>query len=276
MFDCQVACSFLGMGLSIGYQRLLSTLFDIEVDKEETRSDWLQRPLTEAQKIYAAVDVVYLEEIYRLLENRLQEQHKFDWVLEDCEAQAKAACVEEDFQLSYLQRFKQSWKLRPRNLSVLQALSAWREDVCRQRDMPRNFLLHNHSMMAIAMKPAFNMRDLSAVERIRGRTLSNEGKDILEVIKTAWDRPPEEYPEPPPRPLSAQWSKKVKQLKAVINETAERHGLAPEMLVRRKDLEQLIRSGMHDGNFVLPQELAGWREAVVGEALLKSLQGESD
>ncbi|MCW8886846.1 MAG: ribonuclease D [Motiliproteus sp.] len=272
MFDCQVACSFLGMGLSIGYQRLLATLFEVEVDKEETRSDWLQRPLTDSQKIYAAIDVVYLETIYQLLEQRLREQNKYDWVLEDCQTQAEAACEEEDYQLSYLQRFKQSWKLRPQNLAVLQALSAWREAECRQRDMPRNFLLHNHSMMAIAMKPPFSMSELSAVERMRGRSLSNDGKTILEIVKKAWGRPAEEYPLPPPRPLPAQWSKRLKSLKALINETAERLELAPEMLVRRKDLEKLTRSGMDDGCFELPAELMGWRKGVIGEALVQRLK----
>ena len=54
LFDTQTACAFLGLGLSVGYQRLLNTLFELDVDKHETRSDWLQRPLTQSQQRYAA------------------------------------------------------------------------------------------------------------------------------------------------------------------------------------------------------------------------------
>ncbi|MEH6814288.1 MAG: ribonuclease D [Motiliproteus sp.] len=271
LFDTQVACAFLGMGLSIGYQRLLDTLFCLEVDKEETRSDWLQRPLTESQKIYAAVDVVYLEVIYDLLLSRLNEQQKYPWVLEDCQRQTDAAMESDDLELSYLQRFKQSWKLKSRQLSVLKALSTWREVECRKRDMPRNFLLHNQSVMDIAINPPFSMRELSSVERMRGKTVSSYGEQLLALVSEAWNVPEREYPEPPPRPLPGNWNKRVKELKVLINATAERMELSPEMLVRRKDLEKLIRSGLNGGDFELPEELCGWRQAVISEQLLAQL-----
>ncbi len=272
MFDCQVACAFLGMGLSIGYQRLLEQQLGVEVDKEETRSDWLQRPLTESQKLYAAKDVIYLKTIYQQLEAELRTQDKYSWVLEECRQLTDAAMAPEDIENSYQQRFKQAWKLRPRQLSVLKALSTWREEQARERDMPRNFLLHNNSMMAIAMRPPGNMRELSMVERVRGRTLSEDGKQLLKLVKDSWEVDPEAYPEQPPRPLSASWSKQLKPLKELVRVTAEELNLAPEILVRRKDLEQLVRSGMESGEFSLPEELRGWRRGVIGQPLLERLQ----
>ncbi len=272
LFDTQVACSFLGMGLSIGYQRLLDSLFSLEVGKEETRSDWLQRPLTESQKRYAAIDVVYLEVIYDLLATRLNEQGKYAWLIEDCRRLTDAVMRDEDPELSYLQRFKQSWKLKSRQLAVLKSLSAWREVECRKRDMPRNFLLHNQTIMAMATQPPFSLRELSSAERMRGKIISTDGKQLLEIVSEAWNLPVEDYPDAPPRPLPGNWSKRVKELKGLINATAERMELAPEMLVRRKDLEALVRSGINGGKFALPEELLGWRQMVIGEPLLEQLQ----
>lgn len=271
LFDTQVACSFIGLGLSIGYQRLLQQEFGIELDKEETRSDWLQRPLTDAQKHYAALDVVYLEQVYQWIAKQLREQDKYPWVLQECERLAQAQLQTEDYQLSYLQRFKQGWKLRPQQLAVLQSLSAWREDQARERDMPRNFLLHNNSIMAIAQRPPRNMRELSKVERIRGKLLQTDGRQLLSLIQEAVELPDEQCPMAPPRPLPPQTTKLSKQLKAEVNKIAEAQGLAPELLLKRKDLEAMIRDSQQ-GVFALPEGLQGWREALLAEPLLNILK----
>lgn len=271
LFDTQIACAFIGLGLSIGYQRLLKQEFDVELEKEQTRSDWLQRPLTEAQKHYAALDVVYLTDLYFWIETQLKAGNKYDWVMEECQRLADSYSLEENFQLSYLQRFKQGWKLKPKQLSVLQALSAWREEQARERDMPRNFLLHNSSIMAMAQRAPRNMKDLSNVERMRGRFLQTDGKTLLVIIDEAANRALEDCPAPPPRPLPADMAKQVKQLKAKVSQTAEELDVAPELLVRKKDLEQLVRNAQQE-RWELPQDMQGWRETVISKPLLEILQ----
>lgn len=271
LFDTQIACAFLDMGLSIGYQRLLNTLYDIELDKDETLSDWLQRPLTAAQQRYAALDVVYLELLYEQLATQLKAEGKYQWVLEDCAQLALAALDEGDPSQSYLQRFKQGWKLTPKQLAVLQTLSTWREIESRKQDMPRSFLLHNNAIMAMAQRPPGSLKALSQVERMRHRTVNRHGQLLLDMMETAWQQDEQSCPSAPPRPLPTAEAKKVKRLKQRVNETAKRLSLAPEVLVRRKDLEQLIRNGI-SGEYQLPQGLQGWRQTVIGEPLLALLR----
>jgi hypothetical protein len=43
LIDTQVLAAFCGHGLSIGYQRLVGLELGIELEKSETRTDWLQR-----------------------------------------------------------------------------------------------------------------------------------------------------------------------------------------------------------------------------------------
>ncbi len=271
LFDTQVACAFLDMGLSIGYQRLLNTLYGIELDKEETLSDWLQRPLTAAQQRYAALDVVYLELLYQQLATQLKAEGKYEWVLEECEMLALSALDEGDPAQSYLQRFKQGWKLTPKQLAVLKALSSWRETESRKQDMPRSFLLHNNAVMAMALRPPRSLKALSQVERMRRRTVNQHGQLLLDMMDQAWQQDEQNCPPAPPRPLPTAEAKKVKRLKQLVNQTAERLALAPEVLVRRKDLEQLIRNGI-SGEYQLPQGLQGWRQTVIGEPLLALLR----
>ncbi|RDE22653.1 ribonuclease D [Motiliproteus coralliicola] len=266
LFDTQTACAFLGLGLSVGYQRLLSTLFGLEVDKQETRSDWLQRPLTESQCHYAAEDVVFLELIYQRLLPRLEAESKFDWVLEECGYAAAEALAPPQMDNYYL-RFKQAWKLRQEQLSVLYTLSGWREREARERDMPRNFVLHNSSLQSIATRLPGSMGALSKVERIRGRTLSKDGKTLLELVKQGLERDDQARIPAPERPLPSRCGAQLKQLKALVNERAEVLDIAPELMVKRKDMEALVRSQLDTGEAVLPAGLQGWRQQVIGNAL---------
>ena len=55
LFDTQIAAAFAGMGLGISYRALVAELAGVELDKGETRSDWMRRPLTTSQCSYAEI-----------------------------------------------------------------------------------------------------------------------------------------------------------------------------------------------------------------------------
>ena len=83
LVDTQVACAMLGQPLQMGYHTTVQWLFEIEVDKEQTRSNWCRRPLTESQLHYAAMDVVLLPEMYETLRARLEEKGRWAWLEEE-------------------------------------------------------------------------------------------------------------------------------------------------------------------------------------------------
>jgi len=83
LFDTQLACAFLDGAYSISYQQIVKDMMGIIVDKKETRTNWLKRPLTDAQLVYAASDVEFLLEIYEWQEQKLQESNKYAWLEED-------------------------------------------------------------------------------------------------------------------------------------------------------------------------------------------------
>ena len=83
IFDTQLANAFLGGSYSIGYQDLVIDKIDLKVDKDETRSNWLRRPLTDSQLRYAASDVEFLSDLYMELEEKLISENKIDWFYEE-------------------------------------------------------------------------------------------------------------------------------------------------------------------------------------------------
>ena len=78
LFDTQLANAFLDSEYSISYQGLVEKKLDIVLDKKETRSNWLRRPLSDAQLKYAALDVEYLIHLYKIQKNELSKSCKLE------------------------------------------------------------------------------------------------------------------------------------------------------------------------------------------------------
>ena len=65
LFDTQIANSFLDGDFAISYQGLVKQELGITLEKDETRSNWIRRPLSDSQLKYAALDVEYLIHLYK-------------------------------------------------------------------------------------------------------------------------------------------------------------------------------------------------------------------
>jgi len=271
IFDTQIAAGFLGWGFSMGYQRLVEYALDVKLEKGETTSDWLQRPLTAAQEHYAALDVAYLPVLCQQQMSELNTRGMTEWVQEETALLLQQTPDSDPSGTAYYQRFSQAWKLPPEKLAALRDLTAWRERICRQRDVPRNRVLRNNALLDIVNKWPKDLRALSRVEDIRMQQVKQDGEVILGYLKTAAQSAVAKPPESIDRPLSYQWNKPLKVLKAMARSKAEELNIAPEILLRKKDLDALIRTE-NQGEFSLPPSLSGWRKAVIGDALLEKLQ----
>lgn len=274
LFDTQLAAGYLNLGFSMGYSRLVQEVLGIDLPKGETRSDWLQRPLSETQVSYAAEDAVHLAELFSALRARLSDD-KYAWVLEDG-AELVAQLRREVQPDSLYREVKLAWKLSPQQLAVLRALCAWREREARLRDVPRNRILKEHALWPIAKSQPTNLAALARIDDMHPRTLRQDGETLLQLIKHAASLPAEQWPEPLPEPLPIEASGILKQLRAVGQAEGQRLGIAPELMLRKKTLEALLKSGYPDGPYTLPDSLRGWRRERMGQALLDSLAGAGD
>ena len=79
----QIANSLLGGSFSISYQALVKEKIGLVVSKDETRTNWLRRPLTESQLNYAAFDVYYLIDLYNLQREEFSKTNKLEWLEEE-------------------------------------------------------------------------------------------------------------------------------------------------------------------------------------------------
>lgn len=275
LFDTQLAAGYLNLGFSMGYSRLVQAVLNIELPKGETRSDWLQRPLSATQVSYAAEDVLHLAEVYAQLKAQLSAE-KYAWVLEDGAELVNNLRRETDPQQAYREA-KLAWKLSRQQLAVLQALCAWREEQARVRNQPRNRIIREHSLWPLARTQPDNLVALARIEDMHPKTVRQDGEFILQLIKQAAAKPPAEWPEALPEPLPLEAATLLKKLRAIGQREGERLNIAPELMLRKKTLEALLKTGYPHGPYQLPESLRGWRRELMGLALLDCLaaNGES-
>ena len=274
LFDTQLAAAYLNLGFSMGYSRLVQAVLNIELPKGETRSDWLQRPLTETQVSYAAEDVLHLAEVYNLLQQQLSAE-KNAWVLEDG-AELVANLGREIAPEDAYREAKLAWKLSRAQLAVLRELCAWREREARARNQPRNRIIREHSLWPLARTQPDNLVALARIDDMHPKTVRQDGEFLLQLIKRAAATPPQDWPEALPEPLPLEASSLLKKLRAIGQREGERLNIAPELMLRKKTLEALLKTGYPNGPYQLPDSLRGWRRELMGQALLDCLAGEGE
>ncbi|WP_341937863.1 ribonuclease D [Marinimicrobium sp. C2-29] len=273
VFDTQIGAAFAGYGFSIGYAGLVKAVLGVEIPKGETRSDWLQRPLSVAQKKYAALDVAHMLVVYGKLLQTLRESERLEWVRADCAelvANAKKSLEPNEYYL----KLGSAWKLHRRELAVLRRLCAWRETRARERDRPRNRLIKEAGLWELARSQPADLGQLQKLKEVPARTQADDGEALLAEIRAGREEPEELWPERLPPPLGRAEAPMMKALKRHVRELAEELELPPELLVRKREYEAIVRSGLNGDDHQLPERLKGWRYALLGEGLLAVAEAE--
>lgn len=265
LFDTQVGAALAGFGFSLSYQALVRECLGIEVEKEQTRSDWLRRPLSAEQCHYAALDIAHLPAVFERIAERLDKESRLAW----WEAEGQAALATSRDVIApeqYYLKLSAGWRLRGVQVAVLQQLCAWREVEARARNVPRGRILKDPQCLEIARVMPATLAELSGTPELHPQQVRLEGEKILALIAAARELPPNEYPIPVGEPLRRELGDRLKQLRQLVEARASELGVAPEILARKRDCEILLRTR------VLPESLHGWRREIIGQPLLALLE----
>lgn len=254
LVDTQIAESLLGPETAIGYRRLVQARCDVDIPKEETRSNWLERPLSPAQLDYAALDVVFLLPIWQQQRTALQALERLDWLDQECVSMsgARDAAVPERWYL----RNRQLWRLTPRQIEAYRRLAAWREREVRRRDTPRGWLAKDGVLFAVAEAMPKNRYELAAIDGVSASLVKREGDALLEAVKAAHQCDESALPPAVPVPTTPAFKQRMKALKQVVREQADTLALAPERLSNRSEMEALAGAHLTGNSLALP---TGWR-----------------
>lgn len=257
LFDSQLAHAFLTTDFSMSYARLVAHYCDVELDKGETRSNWLQRPLTDRQVHYAAEDVRYLVGIYHTQRRALEACGRLDWFFEDLAVQCR---YQPPYPERYYLNMKAAWRLDTRALARLRDLCRWREQEAMARNLPRNRVIRDENLLALAEAQVLSREVLFEL------LPQGVARRFGDAVRAAWagESPVEEPLEAPPQPLSQGQGKLVNALRDIGKGQAAQLGVAPELLARKRDVELALRS--HLAGAGLARFEQGWRSDLLRES----------
>ncbi len=265
VFDTQLGHALTHEDHQCSYASLVMGVFNVQLHKSETRTDWLKRPLSKAQLEYAADDVRYLLALYRHQLDELQAQGRSAWIQEECDHICNRSSNPASRLAQSWLRVKAKEQLRGIELAVLQAAAAWREQQAIARDKTRKRVLPDDILIRIAIEQPKNISHLKRIQSI-ARYLDMAALDSLsEDLSYAYAKPESEWPSLKRRQLTEPQSTALTKIMNRLRAKACELGISAAMLCNRKDAEKLIQ-GHRD-----LRVLTGWRLECIGAELLQLL-----
>lgn len=274
LFDTQRAAAFLGHGYSISYQALLQVELGIEVEKTETRSDWLKRPLSTRQLNYAAIDVAHLHTLQARLASQLVAKDMLDWLRQDCDDILGQVCDESDVKRWWnaYQNISGAWKLSSSRLRLLQKLCYWREATARKRDKPRNWIAKDSMLLELSARleipndtgtMVYSTKHLVATGAMTDRQLRTDASGIVDQLNDVHVGGAVADSDSIDTPLSVNDRRRLKDCQRMANRKAEELGIAPELLARKRQWLQLFANVKHSLADVWPEDMDNWRKQLL-------------
>ncbi|EEJ0027252.1 ribonuclease D [Salmonella enterica subsp. enterica] len=272
LIDTQILAAFCGRPLSWGFASMVEEYTGVALDKSESRTDWLARPLSERQCEYAAADVWYLLPIAKKLMIETEAAGWLPAALDECrlmqQRRQEIQAPEEAWR-----DITNAWQLRTRQLACLQLLADWRLRKARERDMAVNFVVREENLWAVARYMPGSLGELDSLG-LSGSEIRFHGKTLISLVAKAQALPEEALPEPLLNLMDMPgYRKAFKAIKALVAEVSALHHVSGELLASRRQINQLLnwhwKLKPQNGQ---PELISGWRAELMAEKLTLLLQ----
>lgn len=269
LFDTQVAAMVCGYGDQVGYHALVDKICGHNLDKGAQFTDWSRRPLSKRQLDYALDDVTHLRDIYLHLSRELEREGRTSWVRQEMDILTSPA--------TYQNPPREAWRRikiktnRPKVLSVLREIAAWREEEAQRRDVPRNRVLRDEVLADIAIHEPQGTDDLGKIRGIGADMARGKmGQALLLAIKRGLETPKNQMPEIVRKNgMPSEYTPALEMLKMLLRICAAEAGVAAKLIANSEDLEALAMEKNPD----IPA-LKGWRREVFGNQALALKDGK--
>ena len=272
LIDSQIMMSFLGHGLSLGYAAMVQHYTGIELDKSESRTDWMKRPLTEKQLAYASADVDHLFSIYPKLLAEITQAGFLAYAKLETQSMIDKKFTPINENEIYL-NIKMGWRLNPKQLNSLKYLASWRYQQAKKRDLPIGFVAKDHTLMALAQSNPASVNAMQLLEGVEMLDVRHKGKAMLSALAQADKADVSTYPDKIHRLDEYPGYKQTfKSVKSFLVLAAEKNGLAIENIASKKQINQFLTwqfdlngARSSDANVDL---ISSWRNDLLGSDLL--------
>ena len=268
IYDTQIAAMVCGLGDQVGYDKLVKSMLNQDIDKTSRFTDWSNRPLSNRQILYALDDVIYLARLYPIMLKKLENENRNHWLDDEYEKSNDPATYSVDPRLAW-QKLKVR-NMRPAALLRLMHLAAWREIEAQTRNIPRNRVIRDETLIDLS---GSNPQDRNGFANIRNFPGGKDGKlvaPIQRILEKVAALPSSSLPVQKKRGSGKRPPAAVMELlRVLLKHVTDKHEIAPRLIASVEELEALAT----DDNAQI-RALAGWRREIFGELALRLKRGQ--
>ena len=265
LYDTQLAAGFIGYGTP-SLVSLLQGELKVSAAKGDRLTDWLRRPLTDAQRDYAAADVAHLLQLHDVLVAQTDALGRSEWVAEACEelrTRPVSGTAPDDAWL----RLKDVKNLRPKARGVAKALAGWRERRAMELNIPVRQVLSDLAILGIAQRAPSTIGELGSARGVDERhSRGTNAQQILSAVAEGRELVAEVRSHDVDD-LDRSMRPAITLVSAWVSELARRQKVDNTLLATRADLVALVRG---DADARLRR---GWRAEMLGDQVEQLLSG---
>ena len=261
LYDLQLMLAFCGHSFGRGLNFALQEFLGVSLAKDWTRSNWTNRPLTDGQLVYAALDVHYLESLYYKVREVISERN-FSYFEQEMEYIRSNFDEEVDEEDAYL-TVPAAGMLSERELNILQYLAKERQLLAEAENQALNRIITSKAMWQLARYLPRSKKELEH-RGVKHGTVRQYGDIILKWIAAARRAP--KYPNltlpydyfSHQRDMQANFD----CLKEYIRKGLENSKICPQVLMKKQLLNDYFRAKALGYSPLLQQP---WRLDLLGE-----------
>lgn len=272
LFDVQLGAGMTGLEYPASYGNLVSRLLGSRVDKGETRTDWMRRPLSKRQIDYALSDVTHLKGLFDVVSSNLNKLNRMAWFEEEMDIwQTSLEKTENEPQW---QRVAGISNLNRRALAIVKELWIARDKEAKSKNRAAKRILPDDLLVELAKRGTPDVSRMKAIRGFDHRVSRNMVEPISKAIEVANQLPDRECPKKMPRGKTMNLGLLGQFLNTALAVVCKTESIAPNIVGTSQDVRTMAawRLGMIE--LSSPPSLAdGWRAEIVGQLIDRVLDG---
>jgi ribonuclease D len=275
LFDVQLAAGFCSHEYPSAYGSLVNKFLGFQPAKGEQRTDWRQRPLTNAQINYALEDVRHLLPLSDRLEKILHKSDRRAWYDEEL-ASWQTEVVDASSRKDW-RRVSGIGKLGPQGLAIVRELWHWRQQEAQQRNRPQRRILRDDLIVEMAKRKVDSPQRVLAIRGLEHGSLKKKADELAACVRRGLENPVERESSGGRKPAPPQLSLLAQFLAPALASVCRHAEVAASMVGTASDVRELVayRLGyQREEEDCLPTLATGWRQELVGKLIEELLDGK--
>ena len=269
VFDTQLAAGFVGYKYPISFSKLVEKELKVYLKKGYTVSDWESRPINKRQLDYALNDVIYLEQLWKSLSNKLDKLNRTHWVAEEFKKLELADTYYFDPNREALNN-SMILGLNLKEQIFLVRLYAWRRQEAERKNYSKEMILPAKFIGAFVRNMKSGKGALLNHRRVPDKIIEKNWDTFIELYRR--ETTPEEIAildRIPPSPQdNPSHDDMMEIMYLIIKYNCHKKNIAPDLVINRSNFKKMKA----DFNYFDEKLAEGWRLDMIGEQMIHWLR----